>query len=83
MLAVAAAVSDLPASTPPRECGGHTPFSSFPFPTLWRHGYTLVGGEKLELDVSSIIFCFVLALSTAYLFCIGLFRMYVLANSRQ
>ena len=40
------------------------------------------GGGKLELDVSSIIFCFVLALSTAYLFCIGLFRMYVLANSR-
>ena len=41
------------------------------------------GVGKLELDVSSIIFCFVLALSTAYLFCIGLFRIYVLANSRQ
>ena len=40
-------------------------------------------GEKLELEVSSIIFCFIFALSTAYLFCIGLFRMYVLANSRQ
>ena len=40
-------------------------------------------GEKLELEVSSIIFCFVLALLTAYLFCIGFFRMYVLANSRQ
>ena len=40
-------------------------------------------GEKLELEVSSIPFCFVLALLTAYLFCIGLFRMYVLANSRQ
>ena len=41
------------------------------------------GGRKLELEVSSIIFCFVLALSTAYLFCIGLFSKYVLANSRQ
>ena len=40
-------------------------------------------GEKLELEVSSITFCFIFALSTAYLFCIGLFRMYVLANSRQ
>ena len=28
-------------------------------------------GEKLELEVSYIIFCLVLALSTAYLFCIG------------
>ena len=36
--------------------------------------------EKLELEVSSIIFCFVLALLTAYLLCIGLFRMYILAN---
>ena len=43
----------------------------------------LGGGRKLELEVSSIIFCFVLALSTAYLFCIGLFSKYVLANSRQ
>ena len=46
---------------------------------LWLRG----GGGELELEVSSIIFCFVLALLTAYLFCIGLFRMYVLANSRQ
>ena len=40
-------------------------------------------GEKLELEVSSIIFCFVLALLTAYLFCIGLYRMHVLADIRQ
>ena len=40
-------------------------------------------GEKLELEVSSITFFFVLALLTDYLFCIGLFKMYVLANSRQ
>ena len=33
MLAAAAAASDPPASTPPRECGGCTPFSSFPIPT--------------------------------------------------
>ena len=41
------------------------------------------GGGNLELEVSSITFCFVLALLTAYLFYIGLFRMYVLAYSRQ
>ena len=45
---------------------------------LWLGG----GGGKLELEVSSIIFCFVLALSIAYLFCIELFSKYVLANSR-
>ena len=56
---------------------------SLAFPTKWRHDYTLVWGEKLELEVSSIIFFFVLALSTAYLFCIGLFSKYVLANHRQ
>ena len=43
----------------------------------------LEGGWELELEVSSIIFCFVLSLSTAYLFCIGLLSMYVLANSRH
>ena len=39
--------------------------------------------EKLELEVSSIIFCFVLALLIAYSFCIGLYRIHVLADSRQ
>ena len=50
---------------------------------LWLGGGGGGGGGELELEVSSITFCFVLALLTAYLFCIGLFRMYVLANSRQ
>ena len=40
-------------------------------------------GEKLELEVLSIIFYFVLALLTAYLFGIELYRMHVLADSRQ
>ena len=32
VLAATVAVSDLSASTPPREWGGRTPFSSFPYP---------------------------------------------------
>ena len=47
-------------------------------------------GGELASEVSFIVLmfdffytCFVLVLSTAYLSCIGLFCMYVLANSRQ
>ena len=47
-------------------------------------------GGELASEVAFIVLifgfvytCFVLVLSTAYLSCIGLFCMYVLANSRQ
>ena len=47
MLAAAvAAASDPPAHPPPRECGGHTPFSNFPIPNQWRHVHTLVGRKS-------------------------------------
>ena len=48
------------------------------------------GAGELASEVAFIVLmfgfvytCFVLVLSTAYLSCIGLFCMYVLANSRQ
>ena len=48
------------------------------------------GGGELASEVAFIVLmfgfvytCFVLVLLTAYLSCIGLFCMYVLANSRQ
>ena len=51
--------------------------------------YFGLGGE-LALEVAFIVLmfdfvytCFVLVLSTTYLSCIGLFCMYVLANSKQ
>ena len=59
-------------------------FPSLAFRSLPSGDTVILGwGEKLELKVSSIIFCFVLALSTTYLFYIGVFSMYVLATSRQ
>ena len=39
--------------------------------------------EFIVLMFGFVYTCFVLVLSTAYLSCIGLFCMYVLANSRQ
>ena len=54
----------------------------------WGGGGGGGGGGELASEVAFILhlFCFilvVLVLSTAYLSCIGLFCMYVLANSRQ
>ena len=55
-------------------------FDPYPVETCLYFGW----GGKLELEVSSIIFFVLfLALLTAYLFCIGLYRMLVLADSRQ
>ena len=44
---------------------------------LWLGGKVRVG------SVFYHFFCFVLVVLTAYLFCIGLYRMHVLADSRQ
>ena len=78
MLVAAAAASDPPAHLPPpRECGGHTPFSSFPI----QRGILYFGWEeKLELGVSSIMFCTIFSFINYLLI---LYRIHVLANSRQ